>query len=184
MVVRNAGLLLLLAPLALVGSLAAFFLMLTTGAALVLWSYRGRDQQSGEETAKLTLELPFSLPLALKYGVLFLMLHIVGSVAQREFGATGFYVVSIVGGLVSSASAVAAAATLASQGAISPTVAGSGAVLASFTSLAFSLSFVLRTRNRPLIIRLASAMACVAIAGVVGVLAWSTVHPLFARWIP
>lgn len=184
MVVRNAGLLLLLAPLALVGSLAAFFLMLTTGAALVLWSYRGRDQQSGEETAKLTLELPFSLPLALKYGVLFLMLHIVGSVAQREFGATGFYVVSIVGGLVSSASAVAAAATLASQGAISPTIAGSGAVLASFTSLAFSLSFVLRTRNRPLIIRLASAMACVAIAGVVGVLAWSTVHPLFARWIP
>lgn len=184
MVVRNAGLLLLLAPLALVGSLAAFFLMLTTGAALVLWSYRRRDQQSGEETAKLTLELPFSLPLALKYGVLFLMLHIVGSVAQREFGATGFYVVSIVGGLVSSASAVAAAATLASQGAISPTIVGLGVVLASFTSLAFSLSFVLRTRNRPLIIRLASAMACVAIAGVVGVLAWSTVHPLFARWIP
>ncbi len=184
MVVRNAGLLLLLAPLALVGSLAAFFLMLTTGAALVLWSYRGRDPQSTEESPKLTLELPFSLPLALKYGVLFLMLHIVGSVAQREFGATGFYVVSVVGGLVSSASAVAAAATLASQGSISPTVAGSGAVLASFTSLAFSLSFVLRTRNRPLIIRLASAMACVAIAGVVGVLAWSTVHPLFARWIP
>ena len=184
MIVRNATLLLILAPLALVGSLAAFFLMLVTGAALVLWSYRGRDQQTKEVSAKIELELPFSLPLALKYGVVFLVLNIVGSVTQREFGDVGFYVVSVVGGLMSSASAVAAAATLASQGTISPTVAGSGAVLASFTSLTFSLSFVLQTRNRPLIVRVASAMACVAIAGVVGVLVWSSVHPFFSRWIP
>lgn len=184
MIVRNASLLLILAPLALVGSFAAFFLMLATGAALVLWSYRKRDQQSTEETAKIALELPFSLPLALKYGAVFLVLNIVGNVTQREFGDIGFYFVSVVGGLLSSASAVAAAATLASQGTISPTVAGSGAVLASFTSIAFSLSFVLRTRCRPLIARLASAMLCVAVAGVVGVLAWSSVHPLFSRWIP
>jgi len=184
MVVRNACLLLILAPLALLDSMAAFFLMLLTGAAFVLWSYRKRDQQSSEESAKIELELPFSLPLALKYGVVFLMLHIVGSVTQKEFGDVGFYVVSVVGGLMSSASAVAAAATLASQGTISPTVAGSGAVIASFTSLSFSLSFVLRTRNRRLIIRVAAAMACVAIAGVVGALVWSSVHPLLSRWIP
>lgn len=85
---------------------------------------------------------------------------------------------------MSSASAVAAAATLPSQDTISPTVAGSGAVLASFTSIAFSMSFVLRTRNRILVTRLVSAMVLVAIAGVVGVVVWSSIHPLFARWIP
>ncbi len=184
MVVRNASLLLILSPLALVSSLAAFVLMLLTGVSLVLWTYRRHEPQSTEESAKIDLELPFSLPLALKYGFIFLLLHIVGSLAQREFGDMGFFLVSVIGGLMSSASAVAAAATLASQGTISPTVAGTGALLASFTSIAFSLSFVLRTRNRPLIARLASAMVFVAIAGIVGVFVWSTIHPFFARWIP
>ncbi len=184
MVVRNASLLLILSPLALVSSLAAFVLMLVTGVGLVAWTYRRRERGPAEEAAEIGLELPFSLPLALKYGVVFLVLHIVGSLAQREFGSAGFYAVSAIGGLMSSASAVAAAATLASQGTISPTVAGAGAVLASFTSLAFSTSFVLRTRNRPLIRRLAWAMVLVAIAGIVGVLVWSSIHPWFSRWIP
>lgn len=130
------------------------------------------------------LELPFSLPLALKYGAVFLLLHIVGAVTQRQFGDMGFYFVSIIGGLMSSASAVAAAATLASQGSISPTVAGTGAVLASFTSIAFSLSFVLRKHNRDLIGRLASAMVCVAVAGIIGMLVWDIVHPFMLHWIP
>jgi uncharacterized membrane protein YfcA len=67
---------------------------------------------------------------------------------------------------------------------MSPTVAGTGAVLASFTSISFSLSFVLRTRNRALITRLASAMVCVAIAGLIGVLVWDTARPWVARWFP
>ncbi|SCX48237.1 DUF4010 domain-containing protein [Nitrosospira sp. Nsp1] len=184
MVMRNACLLLILAPLALVGSLAAFVLMLLTSMALVLWSYRRRDRPSGEEAPQMKLELPFSLPLALKYGAVFLLLHIVGAVTQRQFGDMGFYFVSIIGGLMSSASAVAAAATLASQGSISPTVAGTGAVLASFTSIAFSLSFVLRKHNRALIGRLASAMVYVAVAGIIGMLVWDTVHPFMLHWIP
>lgn len=184
MVMRNACLLLILAPLALVGSLAAFVLMLLTSTALVLWSYRRRDRPSGEEVPQMKLELPFSLPLALKYGAVFLLLHIVGAVTQRQFGDMGFYFVSIIGGLMSSASAVAAAATLASQGSISPTVAGTGAVLASFTSIAFSLSFVLRKHNRALIGRLASAMVCVAVAGIIGMLVWDIVHPFMLHWIP
>lgn len=184
MVMRNACLLLILAPLALVGSLAAFVLMLLTSTALVLWSYRRRDRPSGEEAPQMKLELPFSLPLALKYGAVFLLLHVVGAVTQRQFGDMGFYFVSIIGGLMSSASAVAAAATLASQGSISPTVAGTGAVLASFTSIVFSLSFVLRKHNRALIGRLVSAMVCVAVAGIIGMLVWDIVHPFMLHWIP
>jgi len=185
MLVRNAGLLMILAPLALVGSLMAFGLMLLTSSVFVLLSYRRRQQHIDEEGAvKLELDLPFSLPQALKYGVVFLLLHVLGGVTQREFGDVGFYFVSVVGGLMSSASAVAAAATLASQGSLSPTAAGTGAVLASFTSIVFSLSFVLKTRNRQLISRLATAMVCVTIAGLIGVAAWGAVRPWVSAWLP
>ena len=184
MLVRNAGLLLVLAPLALVGSFAAFALMLFTSIGLVLWSYQQRRPPPAEPSAQIKLELPFSLPLALKYGVVFLALHVLGNLAQRQFGDVGFYFVSAVGGLMSSASAVAAAATLASQGSLSATVAGTGAVLASFTSIAFSLSFVLRTHHRGLITRLATAMVCVAVAGLIGVLIWDSIYPYVLLWIP
>ncbi len=184
MLVRNAGLLLILAPLALLGSLAAFGLMLATSLGLVLWSYRKNERPSSDESAQIKLDLPFSLSLALKYGVVFLILHVVGGATQRQFGDVGFYFVSVVGGMMSSASAVAAAATLASQGSLSPTVAGTGAVLASFTSIAFGLSFVLKTHNHALIRRLAYAMVAVAVAGIIGVLAWDTVYPMVSQWIP
>jgi uncharacterized membrane protein (DUF4010 family) len=183
MVARNAALLLILAPLALLGSIAAFVLMGVASGAFVLWSFRNGPGRA-DEAAGIKLELPFSLPQALKYGLVFLVLHIVGSLTQREFGSVGFYFVSIVGGLMSSASAVAAAATLASQGDLSPSVAGTGAVLASFTSIAFSLSFVVRSGSPALVRRLTLAMVCVALAGAVGLLAWGSVHPWVARWIP
>ena len=184
MLLRNAVLLLILAPVALLHSLAAFTLMLLVDGALVLWSYWRRLPQSLEEPARIKLELPFSLPSALKFGFLFTLLHIVGGVMQRQFGDTGFYLVSVVGGLLSSASAVAAAATLTAQGSLDPTVAGTGAVLASFTSLVFSLSFVVRTRNRALIGQLGRAIVLVASAGVIGLLAWDSMRPVVARWVP
>ncbi len=184
MLVRNAGLLLVLAPLALLGSLAAFALMLITSIVLVLNSYRQPEPPAPGPSAQIKLELPFSLSLALKYGVVFMLLHVFGNLAQRQFGDVGFYAVSVIGGLMSSASAVAAAATLASQGSLAPTVAGTGAVLASFTSIAFSLSFVLRTRHRRLITRLATAMVCVAIAGLIGALIWDSLYPYALPWLP
>ncbi len=184
MVVRNAGLLLILAPLALVGSLAAFLLMTAAGAALVLWNYHRRNKMLVAQAPDIKLGLPFSLPLALKYGVVFLVLHVVGGLTQRTFGDVGFYFVSVVGGLMSSASAVAAAATLAAQGNLSPTVAGNGAVLASFTSIAFSLSFVIRSGNSKLIRRLAIAMIGITLAGIVGLAVWDTLYPLAIQWIP
>ncbi len=185
MVVRNAGLLLILAPLALLGASASFGLMLLASGALALLSYRrGAPQAAEAQAVDIQLDLPFSLPLALKYGVVFLILHIVGGLTQQHFGDAGFYVVSIVGGLMSSASAIAAAATLASQGSLSPGTAGIGAVLASLTSLGFSMSFVLRTRTPALIGRVSTAMLCIAAAGVVGLVAWHVGQPLAARLVP
>jgi uncharacterized membrane protein (DUF4010 family) len=100
----------------------------------------------------------------------FLVLHVLGNLGQREFGNIGFYLVSVLGGLMSSASAVAAAGTLASHGALPPTVAGTGAVLASFTSIAFSLSFVLRSGQRALSRNVGVALLAVIVAGALGVL--------------
>jgi hypothetical protein len=48
----------------------------------------------------------------------------------------------------------------------------------------FSLSFVLRKHNRALIGRLVSAMVCVAVAGIIGMLVWDIVHPFMLHWIP
>jgi uncharacterized membrane protein (DUF4010 family) len=183
MLVRNAGLLLILAPLALLNALPAFGLMFIASAALALLSYSRRQAANHGEASRLNLALPFSLPVALKYGFLFLLLHIVGSIMQRQFGSLGFYAVTVLGGLMSSASAVAAAATLAAQGTMPASVAGKGAVIASFTSIAFSLSFVLRTGERTLIRRLAIAMLWVALGGLVGVFASDTVEPVISRWL-
>ena len=172
MITRNATLLLLLAPLALMSSLAAFGMMLLTSIALVAWSYRASRRDPVDNADPIRLETPFSLVQALKYGMIFLGLHIVGGLTQREFGDLGFYFVSVIGGLLSSASAVAAAASLEAQGAVTAEAAGVAALLASFTSLAFSLSFVLRTRNTVLVRRLGVATVCIAIAGVSGLLVW------------
>ena len=168
MLARNATLLLLLAPVALAGSFTAFALMLGVSAVLMTWSLHQRA--AGGEPPEIDLQLPFSLTQALKYGAIFLVLHILGAVTQREFGDAGFYVVSIVGGFLSSASSVAAAAALAAAGDISPATAGTGAVLASFTSMAFSLAFVLNTRQRTLVRSLVMGMAAIGVAGLIGIL--------------
>ncbi len=184
MVMRNAVLLLILTPLAFVNAAAAFSFMVLAAAGFVLLSLLSRRNGATEDVADIKLELPFSLPVALRYGVLFLLLHVVGRVMQREFGEGGFYLVTVIGGLLSSASAVAAAASMAAQGAIGFDVAANGAVLASLTSLAFSLSFIVKTGHRRLITRLALAMVVIAVAGGLGVLLRELVAPMVSALLP
>jgi uncharacterized membrane protein (DUF4010 family) len=96
--------------------------------------------------------------------LIFLLLQIVGTLAQRQLGDLGFYGVSIVAGLVSSASGVAAAAALATHGTITIQVAGTGAVLASLASALVNLPLVARVSgDRPLTIRVALAMGAVIV---------------------
>lgn len=168
MLARNGTLLLLLAPATLAGAGVPMLLMLGCGAALVAASLARHRRGSGEAAADIRMELPFSLSQALKYGAIFLLLNVLGAITQRQFGDAGFYVVSVLGGVLSSASAVAAAATLAAQGGVDALTAGTGAVLASFTSMAFSLALVLRARNARLLRRLALSTAAIALAGVLG----------------
>jgi uncharacterized membrane protein (DUF4010 family) len=76
----------------------------------------------------------------------------------RYRDTTGFYGVSLMGGLVSSASAVASAGTLAAHASIPVAVASVGAVLASYASVLINLPLIARlAADRGLTQRLARA---------------------------
>jgi uncharacterized membrane protein (DUF4010 family) len=65
-----------------------------------------------------------------------------GNAGQRYFGHLGFLLVSVIGGLVSSASTAGAAATLAANGKITATTAGLATVLTSMASALSNLPFL------------------------------------------
>ena len=142
MTLRNAVLLAVLSPQALVAALVPLGLMLVTSLALA-WVPVARLPGPPGEAAP-PVESPFSLKSALKFGLAFLLLSAAGILAQRFLGQIGFYAVSIAGGFVSSASAVVSAGTLAANGNLTPAIAGNGAVLASLTSLLVNLPLVSR----------------------------------------
>jgi uncharacterized membrane protein (DUF4010 family) len=124
-----------------------------------------------ETTHTLNFESPFSLKSALKFGLIFLALQIGAVLAQKALGQFGFYSVSIVGGLISSASAVASAATLAAHGTLSANEAGTGAVFASVASVLVNLPLVARiSHERQLTKRLTVAMLLIVTLGIVGTL--------------
>ena len=180
-VLRNSVLLGLLAPRVLLASLLPLALM---GGASLLLAYRTRWKARPEEAQAavppLHLESPFSLASALKFGLLFLVLQVAGVIAQAQLGRAGFYAVSLVGGLVSSASALASAATLATQGAITLEAASIGAVLASLASVLVNLPLFARlSADRALTHRLARALLVVTVLGLLGVVLEShVVNPL------
>jgi uncharacterized membrane protein (DUF4010 family) len=168
MVLRNAVLLVLLAPAALLSSVLAFLLMLGAAATLIL--LRRTSSDTPGDAPQLSLKSPFSIQSALKFGLIFLALQVGGTLAQRLLGKVGFYGVSLIGGLVSSASAVAAAATLHAQGKIPSDVAGVGAVLASFASAFVNLPLVARvSADRLLTRRLTWPLGVVTLVGIVGI---------------
>jgi uncharacterized membrane protein (DUF4010 family) len=187
MLLRNAVLLVLLAPETMISAGLPLVLMLA-GAVIAA----ARTPRQGKESpvpnaepsmgggsnvdAPLTLALPFSLTTAIKYGALFLALQVAGTLAQRSLGQLGFYGVSFLGGLVSSASAVAAAANLAAAGTGTPVVAATGAVIASAASVLMNWLIASRVaRDRELTTRLFIALIAVVALGALGVIAGAAI---------
>jgi uncharacterized membrane protein (DUF4010 family) len=116
-----------------------------------------------------SLASPFSPISAIRFGFVFLILQVAGTAAQRLLGYTGLFVVSAVGGLVSSASAVAAAANLAAIDAVNPHVAGIAAIIASLTSACVSLPIVARVaRDRRLVWHVTGVLGGVTVGAVLG----------------
>lgn len=171
MLIRNGALLVILAPAAAVPATLPFVLMLLLTS---IWFFADRNvpgRENVNHAEQVELPLPFSLSAALKYGLVFLILHIAGVIAQRGFGEAGFYAVSLIGGVVSSASAVAAAASLVDNGSVPSHVASTGAVIASLASVLINLPLVLRAHNRRLTWRLGVATLSITVIGILGALA-------------
>jgi uncharacterized membrane protein (DUF4010 family) len=167
MAARNALILGIFKPDALLVAAATLGLMFFASVMLAMLQ-RGAAPRTTEERP-LALKSPFSLRSALKFGFIFLVLQLVGSLAQTLFGRFGFYAVSLVGGFVSSASAVAAAALLAAGNKIPVAVAGVGSILASLASAAVNVVLVARlSKSRDLVRRVGVATLIILGVGLVG----------------
>jgi uncharacterized membrane protein (DUF4010 family) len=62
--------------------------------SILFWS-RYPLAPGSEAQGSLSLESLFKLTAALKFGLVFLSLNVVGGLAQRNFGAASFYFVSV-----------------------------------------------------------------------------------------
>lgn len=172
MAIRNGVLLAILAITVLDDVALPLALMLLSSLAL---AFLPRTQSPAENAPVVRLTSPFSLQSALKFGLIFLLLQVAGTMAQRMLGEVGFYAVSLAGGLVSSASGVAAAAILAAHGTINGQVAGVGVVLSSVASTAVKLPLMARiSGDRRLTIRVSLALGLVMALGLIATFAQGT----------
>jgi uncharacterized membrane protein (DUF4010 family) len=169
MLLRNAILLALLAPRVLItAALPLGLMMIATVACAFLTA---PADTSEEAAAPLGLKSPFVLGAALRFGLAFLALQVGGTLAQRLLGNTGFYLISLVGGLISSVSTVASAATLSRQGTLDPSTAGIGVIIAALASVLINLPLIARLAgDRTLTQRLALSLGAMVGVGIVGTL--------------
>jgi len=112
------------------------------------WIYGDRRKaESLERSPSLAISSPISLGKVLRLALLFLAVQVLATLGQRRLGGAGFEAVSVLGGLVSSASATAAAANLALHGIVTPEQAGTAAVLTSMASACMNLPMVQRQKG-------------------------------------
>lgn len=164
MFARNLLILALFSPSAVAA--AAGPLLAMTVVALIF--VRRAKMQSGETAAEIRLESPVSLKRVMTFGVLFLLIQIVSTLGERYLGKFGFLGISILGGLVSSASTSAAAANMVGHGQVQVTLAGEGVVLASVASALVNLPIIQRNANNPALARRLTVIT--ALLSVVGII--------------
>lgn len=173
MLIRNAVLLVLIAPATALAAAGPIALMTLAAVGVARLSHHRPAAPAAAPAGLMPAHSsPFSLQAALKFGAIFLALQVTGTLAQRTLGQGGFYAVSALGGLVSSATAVAAAGNLAAASLLTPEVAAVGALIASGASALVNLPIVARVaENRLLTLRVAVALGLVLVAGGIGVAA-------------
>jgi uncharacterized membrane protein (DUF4010 family) len=111
-----------------------------------------------------------------------LSVGLTGVLGQRLPGHAGFYFVSIVVGIASSASAVASAALLAAHDTITPSVVAIGAILATAVSVLVNVPFAARvSRDTGLRKHPTLTMSTLSVLGVVGVIVQNALASLMAH---
>lgn len=166
MFARNLILATLFSPKSLSATLVPLLAM-TLVAALWMWRDRVIDETV---PGSVKLASPISLTKVLWFGTLFIAIQISGTLLTRRFGSYGMLATGVFGGLISSASTTAAAATMAMHGKISAALAGSTTVLASLASAAVNLPIVWRAaKDKAIVRRLTIEMFTVVGMGVAAV---------------
>jgi uncharacterized membrane protein (DUF4010 family) len=172
MLLRNALILAAIAPAAFPWAGLSLGCMLAVAAVLAV-VYHSRTA----EPARLDLGPPVSLRHVLTFGLVFLVIATAGEAAERFLGHAGFLLVTVAGGLVSSASSVVAAAALAAQGKVQPDIAAYAVIVASMTTLLSNIPTVqLVGKDRNVTNRLLLWSVLTVAGGIVGLVAESLVH--------
>jgi uncharacterized membrane protein (DUF4010 family) len=162
MFVRNLALLAIFSPAAAAIAILPIAVM-SGGSIALVWFNRAPAAPQHD----LHLSSPVSIRKVFSFGSLFLLIEIAGALGKRFLGHYGVLVVSLLGGLVSSASTTAAAALLAAHGETVPYIAGMAAIVASIASAASNLPVIYRvTGNGRLVRRLSLSTVLVVVAGV------------------
>jgi uncharacterized membrane protein (DUF4010 family) len=166
MFARNLILATIFSPRSLSATLVPLLAM-TLVAGFWVW----RDRRIEESVpGTLTLTSPISLTKVIWFGLVFICIQIAGTLLTRYFGSGGMLATGVFGGLVSSASTTAAAATMAMHGKITPALAGSATVLTSLASAAVNLPIVWRTTKDKAVVKgLSFKMATVIGTGIAAV---------------
>lgn len=175
MFLRNLIILALFASAA-VTSAAGPLILMTATAVVYIWIQHKHGQT---QVGSLQLSSPLSLPKVFRFAVIFLVIEAIGSVGQRYFGHAGFLVVSIIGGLVSSASTTGAAATLAMHKSIDMQTAGLAVVLTSMTSALSNLPLLHQQLRRWVITRRVALTSCFIVA--VGLVTMFVMHKFWPK---
>lgn len=168
MLIRNGMIVAVLASQAVVQCVIPLVMMLLV--CMVLWRRAPARERIPTDMPALQVESPFKLSAALKFGLVFLILNVAGALAQRHAGTGSFYFVSIAGGLLSSASSIAAAASLMAQGEITVSTGVNGIVLSTLTSVLANIPLIQSLmRESPLKRRINVGLVEVAAVGLIGV---------------
>jgi uncharacterized membrane protein (DUF4010 family) len=133
--------------LAIFGRSAVRFAIFPLLSMMIVAGYfasRRRSVSGDSKEMELHLVSPVSLKKVAKFGFLFLVIQVVGTLAARWLGNSGVLLVSLAGGTVSSASTTAAVANLVSDGSVSAFQAGSATVITSIASTGMNLPIVTR----------------------------------------
>jgi uncharacterized membrane protein (DUF4010 family) len=138
---------------------------------LVAGSWVWRDRRIEEAIpGTLTLTSPISLTKVLWFGIVFILIQVAGTLLTRYFGSEGMLATGVFGGLVSSASTTAAAATMAMHGKITAALAGSTTVLTSLASAAVNVPIIWKTtKNKAVVKTLCLEMATIIGTGIAAV---------------
>jgi uncharacterized membrane protein (DUF4010 family) len=142
---------------------------------IYIWAHRKQKQVDGS----LNLPSPISLKRVLKFAALFVLLAALGTLAQQYFGNSGFLVLSVIGGLVSSASTTATAAALVASGKISPQMGGVATVITSMASAVIDIPLVYQQiRPKSVVWKLTAMTAVITLLGVAAMI-WENLHLIY-----